>query len=275
MTNSKKIKIAASIIIGLIALYKQYTNSSSTSTPTTTQSTTTAEEVIKKNDAFNYLPTSTTRQIVRHNGYNLSYNEQHEQAEWVAYTLSKSDIQYIDRKRPYFIEDPKVKTKSASWRNYKKSGYDKGHLCPAGDKRYSKAAHDETFYTSNISPQNHPFNAGIWNRLEQKTRYWAKKYNHLYVVTGGVLEPNLKTIGSEKVSVPNYFYKVLLDYTQPEIKAIAFLMPHKESKKPLYEFVVSIDELEQKTGIDFFPELPDNIEKQLEASKSYKNWSFR
>ena len=272
MTNSKKIKIVASIIIGLIALYKQYYNKSeNTSSP----STQTAEEVIKSNASFDYLPTSTTGQIVKHIGYNLSYSEPHEQAEWVAYTLSKSDIQQIDRKRPYFIEDPKVKTKSASWRNYKKSGYDKGHLCPAGDKRYTKAAHDETFYTSNISPQNHTFNAGVWNRLEQKTRYWAKKYNHLYVVTGGVLKGNLKTIGSEKVSVPNLFYKVLLDYTQPEIKAIAFLMPHKESKKPLYDFVVSIDELEQKTGIDFFPELPDAIEKKLEASSSYKNWSFR
>lgn len=97
----------------------------------------------------------------------------------------------------------------------------------------------------------------------------------MYVVTGGILEPNLKTIGKEKVSVPNYFYKVLLDYTQPEIKAIAFLLPHKESNKPLSDFVVSIDELEQKTGIDFFPELPDTIENQLEASANYKNWSFR
>lgn len=268
MTTSKKIKLLATIAIGIFALYKQYQNKNSTSTDTT---------VIKntKHNGFNYLPSSTTNQIVKHNGYNLSYNEDHEQAEWVAYTLSKSDIQQIQRKRPYFIEDPKVRTKSASWKNYKKSGYDKGHLCPAGDKRYTKEAHDETFYTSNISPQKHDFNAGIWNKLEQKTRYWAKKYNHLYVVTGGVLESDLKTIGTERVSVPKEFYKVLLDYTEPEIKAIAFLMPHKESKRPLYEYVISIDELEQKTGIDFFPELPDAIENKLEASSSYKNWSFR
>ena len=148
-------------------------------------------------------------------------------------------------------------------------------LCPAGDRRFSKNAHDETFYTSNITPQNHNFNAGIWNKLEQKTRYWAKKYKHLYVVTGGVLTDDLKTIGREKVSVPNQFYKVLLDYTQPEIKAIAFLVPHKESNRPLYEFVVSIDQLERITGIDFFPNLPDAIEDKLEASNSCKNWSFR
>jgi len=231
-------------------------------------------EVLKNND-FNFLPTSTTNQIVNHSGYSLSYNEEHEQAEWVAYSLSKNDIVYTDRKRPYFIEDPKVKTKSAHWRNYKKSGYDRGHLCPAGDKKYSEEAFNETFYTSNISPQKHDFNSGIWNKLEQKTRYWAKKYNNLYVVTGGVLEDGLKTIGNDKVSIPEYFYKVLLDYTEPEIKAIAFLMPHEESDIPLYEFVISIDELEEQTGIDFFPELPDEIENKLEKSTSYKNWAFR
>lgn len=228
-----------------------------------------------KNADFNYLPTSTTGAIVKHNGYSLSYSEKHEQAEWVAYSLDKKDIVYKDRKRPYFIEDPKVKTTSASWRNYKKSGYDRGHLCPAGDRRKSLESYNETFYTSNISPQRHDFNAGIWNKLEQKTRYWAKKYNHLYVITGGVLEDNLKTIGTEKVSVPKEFYKILLDFTQPEIKAIVFLIPHQESKKPLHEFVVSIDELEQKTGIDFFYQLPDDLENKLEKSSSYKGWSFR
>jgi endonuclease G len=223
---------------------------------------------------FNYLPTSTTGAIVQHTGFSLSYSEKHEQAEWVAYTLDKKDIVYENRKRPYFIEDPKVKTASADWKNYKKSGYDRGHLCPAGDRRFSKESYDETFYTSNISPQKHNFNAGIWNTLEQKTRNWTKKNGKLYIITGGILEDNLKTIGSEKVSVPNYFYKILLSYTPSEIKAIAFLLPHKESKKSLYEFVVSIDELEEKTGIDFFHHLPDNVENKLEKNSDYKGWRF-
>lgn len=234
-----------------------------------------SEEVKTDIKEFNYLPTSSTKQIIKHNGYNLSYSEKHEQAEWVAYSLAKNDIVYTNRERPFFNADPKVKTKSAHWRNYKKSGYDRGHLCPAGDRRATEKLYNETFLTSNISPQKHEFNAGIWNKLEQKTRYWAKKYDHLYVVTGGILKGNMKTIGKDKVSVPNQFYKVLLDYTQPEIKAIAFLLPHKESNEPLYNFVVSIDELEKLTGIDFFPSLPDNIENKLEASSSYKGWSFR
>jgi endonuclease G len=128
--------------------------------------------------------------------------------------------------------------------------------------------------TSNISPQKLDFNAGIWNRLEQKTRYWANKERQLYVITGGILNDNLSTIGREKVAVPKQFYKILLDYSKPEIKAIAFLIPHKESKQPLYTFVVSVDKIETLTSIDFFPALPDEVENKLEASSNYKNWSF-
>jgi endonuclease G len=222
-----------------------------------------------------FLPTSTTGVIINHNFYDLSYNEKHEQAEWVAYHLKDEHISNINHKRPYFEKDIKVLSQSAHYKNYSNSGYDKGHLCPAGDRRFSKFAHDETFLTSNVSPQNHKFNAGIWNRLEQKSRYWAIKYKELYIVTGGVLSANLKTIGSEKITVPNYFYKIILDYHEPEIKAIAFLIPHKKSEKALYQFVTSIDEIEILTGIDFFPELEDSIEDKLEKSTSYTNWSFR
>jgi len=221
-----------------------------------------------------FLPTSTTGQIVHHNGYSLSYSETHEQAEWVAYELKKSHLSSTNHKRPYFEIDKTVKTGAASWRNYKNSGFDRGHLCPAADRRYSKEAHDETFLTSNISPQKHQFNAGIWNTLEQKVRYWARKYDGIFVVTGGVLKGSMETIGTEDVAVPNQFYKVLIDNNTGKTKIIAFLMPHENSNKPLYEFVVSVDALEALTGIDFFPELEDAIEDELEASSSYKGWSF-
>ena len=131
-----------------------------------------------------------------------------------------------------------------------------------------------SFLTSNISPQTYGFNAGIWNRLEQKTRFWAEKYDKLYIVTGGILNNNLKTIGFEKVGVPNYFYKIILDYHTPKLKVIAFLIPHQNSEKGLYQFVTSVDEIERLTGIDFFPELPDELETELEKSDSYINWSF-
>ena len=223
---------------------------------------------------WNMIPTSTTGVIVYHDNFALSYNESYEQAEWVFYELKEENVNKGNFKRPYFISDPKVKTKSADYRNYKNSGYDRGHLCPAGDMNFSKEAFDDTFYTSNISPQKNDFNSGVWNRLEQKTRYWSQKYNDIYVVTGGILSDDLKTIGSEKVSVPKYFYKILMDETDGEYNMIAFLVPHENSKRPLYEFVVSVDEIEKMTGIDFFPILPDAIENELEKSSDYKSWSF-
>lgn len=225
-------------------------------------------------NGFNYLPTSTTNQVIKHNFFTLSYHEAFEQAEWVAYELKATHISKTNKKRPYFIYDKKVKTKSANYRNYKGSGYDRGHLCPAGDRKFSTQAFNETFFTSNITPQRHDFNSGIWNRLEQKTRYWAGKDKQLYIVTGGILKKGLPTIGQEKVAVPEHFYKILLDYSKPQIKAIAFLIPHKDSNAPLYQYVVSIDEIERLTAIDFFPDLPDAVEIPLEESSNYKNWSF-
>ena len=223
-------------------------------------------------DDFDFLPTSTTKEVYNRNTYVFSYSEEHEQSEWVAYYLNKDDVKATNFDRPFFEQDPLVESVSADWRNYKKLGYDKGHLCPAGDRKGSFDEYNETFFTSNISPQEHEFNSGVWNRLEEKVRYWAVKSDGLYVVTGGVLSDNLKTIGKEDVSVPNYFYKVLL--SKDGSKMIGFLVPHEDSNQPLYEFVVSVDEIEKMTGIDFYPKLEDTIENQLESKSDYKGWSF-
>jgi len=235
--------------------------------------TATAENLENK-EISDFLPTSTTNQIVVHEGFTLSYSEKFEESEWVAYELTPSELVLPNYKRPFFIEDPDVKTGSAGWRNYKRSGYDKGHLCPAADRKFSESAFDETFYTSNIAPQKHDFNSGIWNRLEQKVRYWAQKYDGIYIITGGVLNDRLKTIGSEEVAIPQYFYKVLLDEDHGKYKMIGFLVPHADSEKPLYQFVVPVDRIEQLTGIDFFPQLDDAIENALEKNADYKAWSF-
>ncbi|XLS28672.1 DNA/RNA non-specific endonuclease [Flavobacteriaceae bacterium M23B6Z8] len=221
-----------------------------------------------------YLPTSTTNQVIHHDYYSLSYNEMHEQAEWVAYELKKEHLSDADRERPYFYKDPKVGTGSADWRNYKNSGYDRGHLCPAGDRRFSIEAYNETFLTSNISPMEHAFNSGIWNRLEQKTRYWARKYDGVFVVTGGILNNRTPSIGDENVTVPEYFYKILLDNRAGKFKLLAFLLPHNESSKELKSFVVTVDKIEMLTNIDFFPNLPDDQEFKEEASVDLKAWDW-
>ena len=222
----------------------------------------------------NLMPSSTTGAIVEHAYYSLSYNEPFEQAEWVAYMLNKKQLTQDRRKRPFFIEDPKVKTKSADWRNYKGSGYDRGHLCPAGDRRFSKQAYNETFYTSNISPQDRDFNAGVWNRLEQQVRDWARRYDELFIVTGGILQSGLTEIGDEDVDVPRYYYKIIAkgDLSNPDI--LGFLFLGKESNKPLRSFTVSIDEIEKRTGIDFFEKLPDKVEARLERGVTVENWKF-
>ena len=236
-----------------------------------------SETTNKKKDSttdFLYLPTSTTDMVIRHNHYSLSYSEKHEQPEWVAYHLTKEDLSDNDFKRPYFEIDKKIPTGAADWRNYKGSGYDKGHLCPAADRRFVYKAFEETFLTSNISPQDHDFNAGIWNQLEQKIRYWARTYGDVYVVTGGILTDDLSYIGYEAVSVPNYFYKVVFHNHPTQPKIIAFIIPNKDTPKPLDHFIVSTDEIEKRTGIDFFPVLDDALESTLEASTSKKGWKL-
>ncbi len=223
---------------------------------------------------FNYHPTSTTNVVVDHKYYALSYAEKYEQAEWVAYRLHKDHISYITLERPYFIQDDKVNTGSADWVNFKNSGYTKGHLLPAADRKFSIEAYNETFLTSNVSPQIYEFNAGVWLLLEEQIRDWVLEYDELFIITGGILTPDLETIGYENVAVPKYFYKIILDYREPEIKAIAFIMPHEDNDAPIYEFVTSIDQIENLTNIDFFPALPDELENQLENSSDYKKWSF-
>jgi endonuclease G len=224
--------------------------------------------------SFSFLPKSTSGSVIKHTYYALSYSEKHEQPEWVAYYLIGDNGYSTSYKRPRFIKDPKVITQSADINNYNKSGFDRGHLCAAADMKFSKQAFDETFFMSNVTPQRHSFNGGVWKRLEEKVRYWAQKNQGVYIVTGGVLQNDLPTIGMEKVAVPNYFYKVLLSYTNGKYKMIGFLVPHKNSKQPLFTFVVSVDLIEKMTGIDFYSQLNDAVESKLEKQNDYKSWSF-
>jgi endonuclease G len=172
-----------------------------------------------------------------------------------------------------FREDPLVKTKSAIPDDYKKTNFDRGHLCPAGDMAWNEVTMSESFFMSNMSPQEPKFNRGIWKKLEGEVREWAKKNEEIYIVTAGVLT-NIRpeTIGENKVSIPNFYYKVILDVKKPDYKAIAFVLPNEGSKKELSEFAVSIDSVEKLTGINFFSSLPDAIENNLEAQHDVTKW---
>jgi endonuclease G, mitochondrial len=218
-----------------------------------------------------FYPTSTTKQIVHHPYYSLSYSETHEQAEWVAYELSKAHLEHNNFERPYFIQDRSVSSGSADWKNYKNSGYDRGHLCPAADRGFDYDAFHQTFLTSNISPQHHDFNRGVWNRLEQGVRRWARKYDGVFVITGGVLSKDLPSIGYEEVSVPSHFYKIVADFSSKEPRTIAFLLPHTPDTKS-YNHQVRIDSIELLTGIDFFAGLSDKVQEKLESRIDTSNW---
>lgn len=212
-------------------------------------------------------------QIVKHIGYTLSYNEKHEQAEWVAYELTAEETQKAYERSNKFRPDPDVATQSSDNEDYKGSGYDRGHLAPAADMSWSRETMQESFYYSNMSPQVPAFNRGIWKQLEEQVREWARSNRSLYVVTGPVLEEGLPTIGHDKVSVPRFYYKVLLDYTEPDIKGIGFIIPNEASKLPLSTYAVSIDEVEKATHIDFFPALPDDQEAKIERMNCYSCWA--
>lgn len=212
-------------------------------------------------------------QLVEHTGFSLGYNEGYEQAAWVAYPLIREQVTGQGARDRFFNPDPKVKTGSALFSDYTRSGYDRGHLAPAADFKHSYEQMRETFYMSNISPQNREFNAGIWNDLEKLVRAWAHKYEKVYVVTGPVLKPGLKTIGKvNKVAVPEQFYKVVLYAEPPYVKGIAFLMRNEPASMPLSKAVVSIDSVESLTGIDFFPLLPDDIEDRVEMKSNPGEW---
>jgi endonuclease G len=213
--------------------------------------------------------------IISHAGYSLSYNETHEQANWIAYELTKEETNKLFNRTNKFLLDPKVETGTASQKDYEKSGYDRGHLAPASDMGWSTTAMAESFYYSNMSPQTPSFNRGIWKKLEELVRTWAIENNSIYIATGPVLTNNLQSIGPNKVSVPKYYYKVILDYTKPSIKGIGFILPNSGSKEPLQNYAVSIDSVEKLTGINFFPLLPDKQEELIEKSLCIRCWSWK
>lgn len=223
-----------------------------------------------------YFPkTDTNEHVIQHLGYSLLYNEKHEQAQWIAYELTKEEtIKFADRTNK-FIVDTLISTGSAEAIDYKDSGFDRGHLAPAGDMVWSTTAMAESFFYSNMSPQVPSFNRGIWKRLEEQVRLWAVENEAVYVITGPVLSDDLAVIGPNRVSVPKYFYKVIADLRQPSINTIAFIIPNWSSSAPLENYAVTIDSVEQLTGINFFYLLPSELEKTIEAKICLSCWNWK
>jgi endonuclease G len=180
-------------------------------------------------------------QIIKHDGYTISYNEEHEQPNWVYYVMKPSDLVGEDKaSRKNFKQDTMVSTGSASVNDYKGSGYDRGHLKPAADEAYDQAQMDESFLMSNVSPQVAGFNRGVWLRLENYVRTVTMESDSIIVITGGVLTEGLPTIGESQVSVPKYFYKIIFIYSEGKMVTQAFIIPNKKSTEDLSRFLVNL-----------------------------------
>jgi endonuclease G, mitochondrial len=219
-------------------------------------------------------PSQSGCAMVYHTGFALCYSEPHEQAAWVAYQLTRGEVESAkaSRKNMQFALDLDVPTGSAKKDDYRNSGFDKGHLAPAADMKWSARAMRECFLLSNISPQRHEFNAGIWEDLERAVRQAAERHDTVDIVTGPVLEKGLPTIGPDRVSVPRRFFKVLLHRHGSEVRAIGFLMPNEFRTEPFTAFAVPVDSVEAVTGLDFFNALDDSIENAAESASDARWW---
>lgn len=226
-------------------------------------------------------------EVIFHRALALSYSEAHEQARWVAHVILPDVIEGNVSRSNDFREDTLVSTGSAQEADYFLKyeqpddsyqydgyGYDRGHLAPSADFRWSALALSESYLYSNMSPQAPEFNRGRWAELEGYLRAYLKRNRRtkLYVVTGPVLHDSLPKVerSINGLSLPEKFFKVVLDYDQQ--RAIAFLMPNHEIAYPVETFAVSIDSVEAVTGLDFFPALPDGLEDELEAQRQVYHW---
>ena len=202
-----------------------------------------------------------THEIIKHDFYTLCYCEKFEQSEWVAYQLTASELEKVADRKNNFHSDSAVSTGSAAPSDYKGSGYDRGHLAPAADMSFSEHAMDESFFMSNMSPQSPELNRGLWLKMEEIEREWAKKYGSVYIVSGPVLNrEDFATIGENEVAVPEFFYKILVSWVDSSASAghyvwIAYLAPNGKTSNNPSDFVSTVSEIESLTGIDFFPAL--------------------
>lgn len=210
--------------------------------------------------------------ILKRAAYSLSYNLELLIPNWVAWNLTAEHINGNCPRDGKYYEDEDVPLPRATNEDYQGSGWSHGHMCPAGDNKWDETAMKESNLLTNICPQNAKLNSGLWNKIEQDCRKWAKKYGEVYIVCGPVLlNKEHETIGENKIVVPEAFFKVILRMN-PQPSAIGFVVRNNEGKKKRDQFVNSVDDVERITGIDFFPALPDSIEDKVEAYANLEEW---
>ena len=204
--------------------------------------------------------------IITHTGYTVSYNHHYKTPNWVAWELTRQETTGEEGRTNQFLPDPSLPEPRVETSDYTHSGYDRGHMAPAADMKWSKQAMKESFYMSNICPQNRKLNRDDWGDLEEKCREWAKKYGRVYIACGPIYDKaSPKRIGKHQVAVPDRFFKVVLIYNRKNPIAMGFLFENKAHHQNLKNYMVKVDQVEEETGLDFFSKLPDDVENRIES----------
>jgi endonuclease G len=216
------------------------------------------------------LENGRAEEIIEYSGYAVSYNPDYKIANWVAYELTAEEAaSTLFKRASSFTVDPNLRGRSATDSDYRNSGYDRGHLAPAADMRWAAEAMRESFYFTNICPQNGSLNSGLWSRVESKCREWAIEHGAVLIATGPVIiDGQYGHIGASRVTVPDYFYKAIcIVSNDKQPLSIGFVF---ENTKPtagnFMEKTVSVDSLERLTGIDFFTTFPKSVQEEMEVS---------
>ena len=215
--------------------------------------------------------------IMKYQGFVSSYNPETLIPDWVAYELTAEETSgEATRAEKDFSMDFNYRGKQAKREDYFASGWTRGHMAPAGDFMWDDSAMSETFYFMNICPQREELNNKDWQYLEKQVRAWARKYDKVWVVTGPIVGDNIYgTIGEDHVVVPDAFFKAVMVHDGKQYQSIAFVMGNDAERYWLQDCALTIDELEQKTGLDFYPALPDDIEEDTESRYDFSVWGIR
>ena len=223
-----------------------------------------------KSEVLKFAPNSfKSDTLLKRSAYYAAYSFAHGLSEWVLYNLRKEHLFGDESRKNNFKADPDLRDAISS-KVYTKSGFDRGHLAPAADFSWSEQAMSESFYMSNISPQHPAFNRGIWKKLEDRVRKWANEKKDLLIVVGPILHDSLTKL-KDKVSIPEVFYKIILDINENE--AIAFLMKNESCLLPLSLFAVSVDSVEKLSGLDFFFQQDSVWQQKVECCFDLKKWN--
>ena len=235
--------------------------------------TTFAQKINLSNVEIPVVNDNRSNRIITHKGYTVSYNYDWKIPNWVAYELTDWEVEGEVPRYDRFKPDPMVpQNATATTNDYKYSGFDRGHMAPAADMKWDEQAMKESFYLSNICPQNPNLNGGVWKDLEEQVRDLASQKGRIFVVCGPIVTDDSHTLGKNKVVVPQAFFKVLLQEDNGEIHTIGFIYENVSGRKPMSTYATTVDEVETITNIDFFPSLPDEIEDSTEQLIDFSKW---